>query len=685
MPNVTFNFRVANAASVQREIQRTLNATREGQRAVQGQSQQAATRSAAAEQAATRVVLAENAKRTQARQREVAAARTAEQQITAAVLSEDRKRTSAGTASQRARIRSLSEYVNAARAAEQQVTRVQQQEQRRRGAAWGQRASSAVSGAMGAGSTLHGQIQDARARRAAAERTAGLAFFQAGARTPAEIQARMRQATQFAASSGMSVTELLETANAAQTEFSSLQGNTEADRASAFGRVLETARLGRDTGNDPAQFARLQGMLAQAGFDDRTQRQALLYTAGASQRGAVEAGSLTREAMGPIMRRMSDASSALGPQASNEQRSAAALQAYREQVAELQVFRGTGFSIRNSGVALSNLQESLRSSSRQDKILNNIRTTREGSADPAQRARLAQLESTLYERDPTRRGNHQRLRADMQNPLAFVAAMTRATGGNATAIMNMLAGSGAGNAMSLLLNQRGLLGALAATNATGQSGADRVMSLLAPDVALTEQRVREGGAIFANDAQSQLNREETARAAALSDNTKGLVRLSNALAGFQASNPMLSTALGAGAGALLPAVAGMAGNALGGTAAAGAVTGAVSAGAAFAASAAGVLASAGVGLLIGDQIAQRMQAGGYDYSGVEGMEGVQVRRTGTEAQVESVFSGETWRELGRALGLGFNSTANSPQATVHAAALAATGANSVAPESRANR
>ena len=683
MPNVTFNFRTANAASVQREIQRTLNATREGQRAVQGQSQQAAQRSASAEQAATRAVLAENAKRTQARQREAQAARTAEQQITAAVLSEDRKRTAAGTASQRARIRSLSEYVSAARAAEQQVTRVQQQEQRRRSNAWSQRGSNAVSGAMGVGSTLHGQIQDARTRRAAAERTAGLAFFQAGARTPAEIQARMRQATAFAAGSGMSVTELLETANAAQTEFSSLQGNTEADRASAFGRVLETARLGRDTGNDPAQFARLQGMLAQAGFDERTQRQAMLYTAGASQRGAVEAGSLTREAMGPIMRRMSDASSALGPRATNEQRSAAALQAYREQVAELQVFRGTGFSVRNSGVALSNLQESLRSSSRQDKILDNIRTTRDGSADPAQRARLAQLESTLYERDPTRRGNHQRLRADMQNPLSFVAAMSRATGGNATAITNMLAGSGAGNPMSLLLNQRGLLGALAATNANGQSGADRVMSLLSPDVALSEQRVREGGAIFANDAQSQLNREETARTAALADNTSALVRLSNALAGFQASNPMLSTALGAGAAGLLPA----AGSALGAGAAASSAAGGLAGvgaagGAAAAASVAAVLAAGAAGAAAGDVLNQYVEGGniGRNSNGSE------------QDQQRSIFQGSTWsdllqelRGLPANLGTALRSASLNPQQQVHAAAVAATGANSPAPESRANR
>jgi hypothetical protein len=94
--------------------------------------------------------------------------------------------------------------------------------------------------------------------------------------------------------------------------------------------------------------------------------------------------------------------------------------------------------------------------------------------------------------------------------------------------------------------------------------------------------------------------------------------------------------------------------------------------------------------MIGDKISEAMQAGGYDYDGVRStnggsMEGVQVRRAGTEAPTESIFSGETWTELGRALGLGFNSTANSPQATVHARAVAATGANSVAPESRASR
>lgn len=683
MPTVSFEFKTRNAASVRREIQRTLDATREGQRAASATSTQAAQRSASAEQQATQVVLRESAKRVSTRQKEAQAVAKAEQQATAAVVSEEQKRTQAHSTGIRARIRGVMEYVRAAVSGERQISQAEQ-ERRRRAAAVGRALSGAVSSVAGVGSTMHSQIQDARARRAQSERTAGLAFFQAGARSPEEIRRRMADTAAFAEREGMTVPQLLEGINAAQTEFSSLQGGSEEERRSRFNGMLQTALLARNTGNDPAEFLRLQGMFREAGFDDTVQRQAMLYTAGAAQRGAVEAGSITRESMGAVMRRMSDATSALGPGATNEQRQAAALQAFREQFAELQVFRGSGFSVRNSGEALSNLQMALRNTGRQDKILNNIRSRREASADPAERSRLQALEMTMFENDPTRHGA-MRLRAGMQNPLAFVAGMSKGMSGNATAIMNLLSGTGAGNPMSLLLNQRSLIGALAATNANGRSGADRVMDLLSPDVALTEQRVREGAAVFGGDALSQLNREETARESALTSNTSAIKQLSDRIAAFTASNPLLSTAASAGGAGLvgvLPGAASALGAAAAGSSAAGGLAGVAAAGGAGMAAAGGALLAAGLvgaygpGQIISDRLEEQRIGRNADGS--------------AQDQVRSMFSMDTMRNLLIELrdlpnNLGAAIRANNPQSTLHANASAATGANSVAPESRANR
>lgn len=679
MPTVSFEFKTRNAASVRREIQRTLDATREGQRAASATSTQAAQRSASAEQQATQVVLRESAKRVSTRQKEAQAVAKAEQQATAAVVSEEQKRTQAHSTGIRARIRGVMEYVRAAVSGERQISQAEQ-ERRRRAAAVGRALSGAVSSVAGVGSTMHSQIQDARARRAQSERTAGLAFFQAGARSPEEIRRRMADTAAFAEREGMTVPQLLEGINAAQTEFSSLQGGSEEERRSRFNGMLQTALLARNTGNDPAEFLRLQGMFREAGFDDTVQRQAMLYTAGAAQRGAVEAGSITRESMGAVMRRMSDATSALGPGATPEQRQAAALQAFREQFAELQVFRGSGFSVRNSGEALSNLQMALRNTGRQDKILNNIRSRREASTDPAERARLQALEMTMFENDPTRRGS-MRLRAGMQNPLAFVAGMSKGMQGNATAIMNLLSGTGAGNPMSLLLNQRSLIGALAATNANGRSGADRVMDLLSPDVALTEQRVREGAAIYGGDALSQLNREETARESALTSNTSAIKRLSDQIAGWAANNPLTTAALSAGGAGLvgmLPAAGSALAAAAAGSSAAGAVGGAAAAGAAGLAAAGAALGAAGLvgaygpGQIISERLEQNAIGRNADGS--------------AQDQVRSVFQGSTWSDLlqelrGLPSAIGAAVNGSSPQAALHANARNAT-ATSPPPEYR---
>lgn len=656
MPNVTFNFRVANAASVQREIQRTLNATREGQRAVQGQSQQAATRSAAAEQAATRAVLAENAKRTQARQREVAAARTAEQQITAAVLSEDRKRTSAGTASQRARIRSLSEYVNAARAAEQQVTRVQQQEQRRRGAAWGQRASSAVSGVMSAGSTLHGQIQDARHRAARIETSLNTTLIQTGAGN-SEIASLRDQAMSYSRANHFSHEQMAATVGEVQTRFSALADKTPEGRRRAMRQTLEDMRFARliDPEN-PGGLVNLSGMLRQRGVGDDARQNILRRATGIGFGGSVEVQEMISRGLPGVLRDIATRTSNATP----GQRDALTETAITDFFANVQGAGASGQSVTWSSNRLTALPVAFASADRQNRIgeaLSRRRMTDE------QRAEFNQT----FRRN--RNGQYEMMEGVRNSPSALAAFFGHQFN-NSPLALSAFMGVGGGGGRRQLLNApdvrllNSYLGTQVDANGNTVRGYEAVNTLARQTI--TPEQVAQFEALRGSEETTKIADEENARMAALSDNTNALVRLSNALAGFQASNPMLSTALGAGAGTVLPALAGMAGTAAGGTAAAGTAAAAVTAGATAAATAAaalgmGAIAAYGPGGMINDAV-----------------EGARIGRNadGTaQDQVRSIFDPGMFssfiqevRALPGVISAAFQSA---PQGSVHAANVAA--------------
>lgn len=682
MPTVTFDFRARGADAVRRSMQQVLDGATGTRSGPARQAQQ--------EQQTTRATLREIAIRQRAAERAAAATARAEARASAASARETTKRQNAETAASVKRSREVMRWAESVERAEQRATRATERGAARRAAAetraatarradlsrrGGQAAQQAFGAASQYAGAMHGQIQDARQRSAQTERTAGLAFFQAGATSREEIAARIAQTRAFAQANGMTSDELLSGANAAQTEFSSLQGATVGERQSRFSNMLQTMLLARNTGNDAGEFARLQGMLAQTGFDPTLQRQTLLYTAGASQQGAVEAGSLTREAMGSIMRRMQDAMTAAGPGASESDRTGAAAAAFREQVAELQVFRGRGSRVGLAGNALSNMQEALRGSSRQDKVLNNLRVAQESTTDPARRVQLQQLQSQLFEADPTRARGSMRLRANMQNPLAFAAAYANTMGNDATGLTNILAGGGHGNAMSLLQNQRALLGQLVAPDATGVTGAQRVMRLQNPNVALSEQRVSEGASIFGQDALSGLNRENEARDVALRmDNAA--TRFSDAVARFAANNPFLAGAAGAagGVGGGLSSMLGsVASSAFQSTRAFGALTSSVTA----AGSGLGTLgATAGAlfaGLAAGDAASRQMQAAENAARVNAPSNGVGRGGGQQDSRIDSVFSMETWQEVGRMIAGGFNANARpSPQLADHATTLGRT-------------
>lgn len=436
---------------------------------------------------------------------------------------------------------------------EEDVTRHQQQQSRRRisdaerearsiqriSARWGERVGgAAVSAGTQFAGAIHGEVQSARQRRAGAERNLGLAIYQAGGGRQDVVSARQR-VTQFAAQQNMDPAELAAALNAAQTEFSTLgnRSTSRGDRNARLEGFLQTAQLARDTGNNVSEFGRLQGLFSTTGFDAGTQRALLLQAAGLAQRGAIETGSVTREAMPAITARMNAAMTRLGPGATAADRQRAAQGAFGQSMAEIEVLRGsTGESARAIGNTMRNANQRLAGTVGQQKILTNIRNM-------SDRATRERLEASLFEADPTRRGQR-RLRSQFTDATTFAQEFGRIAGNDPTRLINTFAGGGHGNPMGFLANERRMLGALLGADTEGQTAAARVKELRGEGVALTEADVSRGRETFTNDAQSQLTAEQTAHDNALTDNTSKLVELSNRFASWSAQNPVANAALG---------------------------------------------------------------------------------------------------------------------------------------------
>lgn len=535
--------------------------------------------------------------------------------------------------------------------AEEDVTRHQQQQSRRRvsdaerearsiqriAARRGERIGGAVvSGGTQFAGAVHGEVQSARQRRAGAERDLGLAIYQAGGSRQDVMSARQR-VNQFAAQQNMDPAELAAALNAAQTEFSTLgnRSTRRGDRNARLEGFLQTAQLARDTGNNVSEFGRLQGLFSTTGFDAGTQRALLLQAAGLAQRGAIETGSVTREAMPAITARMNAAMTRLGPGASAADRQRAAQAAFGQSMAEIEVLRGsTGESARSIGNTMRNANQRLQGTVGQQKILGNIRHM-------SDRATRERLEASLFEADPTRRGQR-RLRSQFTDATAFAQEFGRIAGNDPTRLINTFAGGGHGNPMGFLANERRMMGALLGADTEGQTAAARIKELRGEGVALTEADVSRGRETFANDAQSMLTAEQTAHDNALTDNTSKLVELSNRFAAWSGQNPIANAALGtvgsAAGGVLGQGVGRVAGGTVGRVAAmlglGGGATGAASATTGASAAGRGLAATAGGGLAALAMTA--LAAGGAVLTYTRGLEGsnrtARGGRGGSEAQ-----------------------------------------------------
>ncbi len=388
-----------------------------------------------------------------------------------------------------------------------------------------------------AGSQVLGDARSERERVAITERLTGNAMYQAGA-TRGDVATATRSIQRFAAVHNMDETEIARALAASQTEFSVLGDRTtsRAERNQALGRFLETTRLARDTGNDMGEFGRLQGLFADTRLAPQTQRQLLLYAAGAAQRGAIEVGAITREAM-PAMRAQIGRAIE-GAQRNGTDPQEAARTAFIEMMAELEIARSAGETPRAAGNAIASVSNALASRLTQSRLLTNIR---EDLGD------RSTLERRLFEADPEHHGE-KRLKREYQNALNLVTVVGE-EGLGMGEFMNLTRGGGQGNPMSLLSNQRRVLGELLNADASGRRGYTRVRDLMDVErTALSERDVTRGGELFGRDTLGELEGNRARRGLELTD--PALSRTVSSLDRFAAEHPLLAP-VASGVGSLV--------------------------------------------------------------------------------------------------------------------------------------
>ena len=570
--------------------------------------------------------------------RTAAVLKEAEAQKTRAVETEAARRNRARSGESREEARAAEDSVRVRERAEARITRTLEQQARQRRRILASIASGAGRMAMGIGSDLLGQAQDVRVRRAGTEHAINSAAYQAGA-TRGDSAAINSRVFAFARANRMDSSDLANAINATQTEFSTL-GNSrssQGERMQNLEGMLATAALARDTGQDVSQTMRVSAMLQNAGITGSANRSALLGLTGMAQRGAIELGSVTREAMMPMQSRMATARETLlrhNPQASEQEISMAQQRAALRSFAEVEVARGLGQSPRRFSNVMAGLGRELQGDHRQALMLHNIENAH-GITD-AQRTALRGM------------FDHGHLREQFQSGLGLAGGLM-AAGIDSTTANNILAGSGHGNAQGLKVNQRDAI----AQMMNGGADVQRMIAGVGQD--FTEQDVQRGHETFFNEQSSVMTGERESHDAIIA-NTAILTQLNQTLTQLEANHPIATSVLGS----VLPTLAGNAGSvlpggSLGTLAAGGGVAGAATMGV-------GALVAGGAGLAVGEGINR-----GID------------RMTGQDHVLASGGYGlrAAIMDIGRELRQALSETPIqvSPVAVAHAASVAATSAN----------
>lgn len=459
----------------------------------------------------------------------------AEQEATTVARAEAQKR--GLTAEQEARLRqsTLERVTRAQEAAERRQTATVQRETRERAkmmATVSRGANHVITAGFGAAREAHGQIQDARERRAASEHTLNAAFYQAGV-SGAEAQ-RMRAQIQREVASGslrgLSTQQVSESIMGAQTEFSVLsQGVTpqmtsaqaEAQRQTNLNRQVELMSLARNTYQDPGEVMRVAGMLGQQGIHGADQRSMLLSLTGMAQAGSIELSTLSSTALGPLMQNLARVTNA---NMTPEQRAAAVQRTTAETMAVGEIGRAAGLSPRDSINALAKMRGSVVNERTQEKLFSRLTGEhREG------------LASQLFETDA--QGRH-RLRN--QDPIGLMSSLVTGFGGDANAVSNLLSAGGSAAPMVLDAQQRRLIMGMASQTEGGQTIAQRVSGMQAIGERFGEDDVARGASMVAGETHTTLQANEEQHDNVLTDNTSGVKALSDSIRDWRVRHPWLS-------------------------------------------------------------------------------------------------------------------------------------------------
>lgn len=405
---------------------------------------------------------------------------------------------------------------------------------------------NAVGGAaVGVATDIHGQIQDARRRRAMADRALGNTMRNAGM-SGGEATSTRSASLAFSLRTGMEYSTVVDALQRGQERGSALEAGPGRTRAMALQEAFGTIRDANAEGVNPGQLLAARGRLRAAGLSGAALDTAQRFTIGAAQRGSVEVDQIIQQGLPGATQLMSQRVAALGAGASPEAQQAARLRAFQESVSLQEVAARSGRTAGNTANTLSSLQNFLSQPRRQEMMLNNIRQAEQqvNTRTPegrAQAERFRALRTEMFERDDTRTGNAMRMRSTfVQSPLDVAARLAAATNGNASQATNILAGGGHSNPQSFLSNQRQLFSFL---GTEGQSVRDMMNGGGVSGAQLATHRQAVEG-----DDLSKLNRDEQSRDTALLDNTGALRQLSDRFASWSAQSPIGSSVLSAGSG-----------------------------------------------------------------------------------------------------------------------------------------
>ena len=639
----------AEARKGERERERV---ARDEARASQRAAAEAARARARLERESTRATERAERERTKATKDEASKRLKAERDEARDRKREIDKTTRDAEKAEKERTRNAEREANKRAKAEERATRQQLALATRRSRELGGRVATGVGTATravyGGAVAMHGMFQDARERRAMGERVLGNAVRNANPNASSQEQAAARDRVRgFVDETGINFADVAEALQIGQGRGSALEARNGESSAQALDRALESIRDANAEGIDPGQYLAAQGRLSQAGLSGDALKGALRYTMRAAQRGSVEVDQIIQQGLPGAVSLMTQRSAQLSKrdgetdEAFAARRQQARLQAFQESVAVQEVGASTGRQAGNTANTLASLSNFMATPRRQQMIHQNILAAEQAlnTSTPegrAQAQRFRELRETMFEVDPTRTGGAMRMRENF-SPLRFAAMLANATGGNAEAGANVLAGGGHGNPQALHANMRGLLTFI------GNEGG-RVSEMMAGG-GVTDAQITEHRRDVESDTLSNLTRAQEERDNALTDNTSWLKNLSDSIHDWQVRNPIAKEA-GSAAGGVVSAIGGgLALNAVKNVVARTVLPSIVSGagmvgGAALAAKAAVAVAGFGAGALIGTGINRAI----YSDRTSMGPDG-RVTEAGGQAAYTNPFTADFWTGL----------------------------------------